>query len=224
MEQLTLNITGTHAELWLHLEAIQPDIRARVNAVRALLSESYPKRETRDYEAALLYILAMQYDTPGAVIAEVGTCYGWTAAIMQHAAPRARVMTCTPNPNHVIIARRNLAVNFPHIDVLETRSVDWLEHLSDNSLDMVYIDGDHQRIADDLPFYNKLKIGGLKFHHDYCPAAPECTGPRPCRWVYETLNKFADKMHSFDVLMVDHNREGVGGWYRGEGEVWHGTM
>jgi predicted O-methyltransferase YrrM len=185
-----------------------------------MLSEHYEKRETRDYEAALLYILAAQYNQPGAVIVEVGTCYGWTAAIMQHAAPQARIMTCTPNPNHVIIARRNLHRHFGRVEVLETKSTDWLLQMPDNSLDMVFVDGDHPHVADDLPFYNKLKVGGLKVHHDYCPDKPLCTGPRPCRWVYAALNDFAEKMHPFDVLMVDHNREGMAGWYRLAGEVW----
>jgi len=222
MEKLKLNITGAHEELWAQLDEIYPDIQARVYEVRSLLKESYVKRETRDYEAALLYILATQYNYLGAVIAEVGTCYGFTAAIMQHAAPDARVMTCTPNPNHVKIARNNLIPNFQSITVLETMSVDWLEHIEDNTIDMVFIDGDHKNVRDDLPFYNKLKVGGLKFHHDYCPDRPECTGPRPCRWVYDALNEFADKMHPFDVLMTDHNREAVGGFYRREGEHWEG--
>ena len=222
MEKLKLNITGTHQELWGQLEAIYPSVTARVYEVRSLLKDAYNKRETRDYEAALLYILATQYNYTGAVIAEVGTCYGWTAAIMQHAAPKAYVMTCTPNPNHVKIARNNLIPNFPGITVLETKSADWLEHIDDGSLDMVFVDGDHKHVRDDLPFYNKLKVGGLKFHHDYCPDRPECTGPRPCRYVYEALNDFADKMHPFDVLMTDQNREAVAGWYRQEGEVWNG--
>lgn len=217
---LELSITGTHDELWQQLDAIHPGIRATVATVYGMLGEHYPKRETRDYEAALIYIMAAQYDYPGAVIAEVGTCWGWTAAIMQHAAPRARVMTCTPNPNHVKIARRNLAPHFGAVEVYETTSVDWLPQIADDSLDMVFIDGDHKAVRDDLPFYNKLKVGGLKFHHDYCPDRPECTGPRPCRWVYEALNEFADTVHPFDVLMVDHNKEGVGGFYRRDGEVW----
>lgn len=222
MEKLSLNITGTHEELWQQLDAVHPGIKTKVATVYRELGEHYPKRETRDYEAALLYILATQYNYLGALIAEVGTCYGFTAAIMQHAAPRARVMTCTPNPNHVKIARRNLAPNFGAIEVVETTSVNWLQHIGDSSLDMVFIDGDHKAVRDDLPFYNKLKIGGLKFHHDYCPGRPDHTGPRPCRWVYEALNEFADKMHPFDVLMTDDNKEAVGGWYRQEREVWYG--
>lgn len=218
---LNVNVRGTHDELWEGLEALYPDVRARVQVVFGLLNEHYPKRETRDYEAALLYIMAAQYNHPCAHIAEVGTCWGWTAAIMQHAAPLARVMTCTPNPNHVIIARRNLAPHFPRVEVYELRSVDWLPLIDEDSLDMVFVDGDHQKVTDDLPFYNKLKVGGLKIHHDYCPDRPLCTGPRPCRWVYQALNDFAERLdHAPDVLLVDHNEEGVAGWYRQEGERW----
>jgi len=222
LSRLNIQLQGTHEDLWAGLGALYPGVRARVNLAFGLLAEHYPKRETRDYEAALLYLLAAQYDKPGAVIAEIGTCWGWTAAIMQHAAPQARIMTCTPNPNHVIIARRNLAVHFPRVEVLDLKSVDWLPQIADNSLDMVFIDGDHQRVTDDLPFYNKLKVGGLKIHHDYCPDRPLCTGPRPCRWVYGAVNDFAAKMHAPDVLLVDYNREGMAGFYRREGELWHG--
>lgn len=221
---LKLNMTGTHEQLWRGLEEIYPGIQARVELVHGLLNEHYPKRETRDYEAALLYILAAQYNYPGAVIAEVGTCWGWTAAIMQHAAPDALVMTCTPNPNHVKIARRNLFRHFPRVQVFEEKSVEFLTRFAPASIDMVFIDGDHQRVSDDLPFYNALKVNGLKFHHDYCPSVEQgCTGPRPCRWVYDTLNDFADRLgHPADVLLVDHNREGIVGWYKREGEVWDG--
>lgn len=217
-----VNLYGTHEELWDGLEAMRPGVRALVDRVHGMLNEHYPKRETRDYEAALLYIMAEQYNRPGAVIAEVGSCWGWTAAIMQHAAPLAHVMTCTPNPVHVQIARRNLFRHFPLVEVLEVRSVDWLPQIADGSIDMVFIDGDHQRVTEDLPFYNKLKVGGLKIHHDYCPDRPLCTGPRPCRWVYQALNDFAAELdHEPDVLLVDYNQEGVAGWYKREGEVWN---
>ena len=72
-------------------------------------------------------------------------------------------------------------------------------------------------MAEDLPWYNKLKVGGLMIHHDYCPAdAPV----RPCRWVYETVNAFSTRLHAPDVLMADDTREGMAGHYRREGEVW----
>jgi predicted O-methyltransferase YrrM len=106
--------------------------------------------------------------------------------------------------------------------VFENRSVELLESFRDGDIDMVFVDGDHKRVSDDLPWYNKLVVGGLMIHHDYCPAAPLCTGPRPCRWVYDAVNDFSRKMHAPDVLMVDHNREGMVGHYRREEEVWRG--
>jgi predicted O-methyltransferase YrrM len=213
MERLKLNITGTQEELWGQLDEICPDIRARIVEVRSLLKAPVNKRDTRDYEAALLYILSAQYDYFGAKIAEVGTGLGFTAAIMQHAAPRAHVMTCTPDNSHVSIARGNLKPNFQGITVLEMKSVEWLEKIEDGFLDMVYIDGDHKHVRLDLPFYNKLKVGGLKFHHDYWLHN---------HFVYVALLDFAEKMHPFDVLMTNEKQEAVGGWYRQEGEVWIG--
>ena len=217
-----LQLHGTHEELWQQLEARAIHIRATILQVHGSLIEHYPKREIRDYEAAFLWLLARQYDYDGALIVEIGTCWGWTAAVMQSAAPRARVLTCTPNHNHVIIARRNLATHYPRVDVFEGRSLDLLPTLADGSADMVFVDGDHQRVANDLPFYNKLKVGGLMVHHDYCPEW--CTGPRPCRWVYETVNDFSARLaHEQDVLLVDHSLEGMAGHYRREGETWPTT-
>ena len=221
MERLKLNITGTQEELWGQLDEICPDIRARIKEVRSLLKVPANKRDTRDYEAALLYILAAQYDYFGAKIAELGAGMGFTSAVMQHAAPRAHVMTCTPDKNQIPMTRGNLKPNFQGITVFEMKSVEWLEKMEDGFLDMVYIDGDHTRVRLDLPFYNKLKVGGLKFHHDYCPGVPD-TPARVCYPVYLALNDFAEKMHPFDVLMTNEKQEAVAGWYRQEGEVWNG--
>lgn len=218
---LLFNETGIHDDLWAALEEHEPFIRTIIADVYTRLDEHYPKRETRDYEAALLYIMARQYNAPGARIVEIGTCWGWTAAVMQTAAPLAHIITCTPSPNHIVIARRNLEPNFPRVEVFGGRSVDLLPQLAPDSVDMVFVDGDHQHVADDLPFYNVLKPGGLMIHHDYCPDKPLCTGPRPCRWVYDTVNSFSARLaHEPDVLMVDHNKEGIAGHYRREGEVW----
>lgn len=223
---LTIDWHGTHEQLWNLLEAECPDIKGIIAGLYLTLGEHYPKRETRDYEAALLYVLAQRLNRPGARIFEIGTCWGWTAAVMQSAAPQAKVYTCTPNPVHVQIARRNLFKRYPGIEVLDGRSVDFLNDFPDiqaddpDGFDMIFVDGDHQRVSEDFSWYNKVRIGGLMIFHDYCPAAPECTGPRPCRWVYDSVNQFAEQLHAPDVLMVDDHKEGVAGFYRQAGEDW----
>lgn len=212
---ITLDLHGPVADLWAGLEHYVPEVRARLAHIHDGM-EHYPKREIRDYEAALLYVMAQQYNQPGANFVEIGTCWGWSAAVMAAAAPQASITTCTPNPNHVKIARRNLA-RYPQVQVVEARSVELLPEFADNCLALVFVDGDHKAVRDDLPWYNKLMEGGLKIHHDYCP--PD-TPVRPCRWVWDALNDFGARMHAPDVLLVDADREGMAGWYRRAGEVW----
>ena len=208
---MQLNIRGTHAGIWQELEAIRPGVKQAVESVYAGL-DHYTKREVRDYEAGLLFILAEEVNRLDAMIFEIGTCWGWTAAIMATAAPLARVITCTPNPNHIIKARENLR-KYPQVLVEGARSVDLLGHYA--LLDMIFVDGDHKAVEDDMPWFNALKPGGLMIFHDYCP---EYTKPRPCRWVYDAVNRLAERTHTPDILVIDDHEEGMAGFYRQEGE------
>ncbi len=216
-ERITLTLRGTQTEIMAEAVRRQPTVVAVLDRLQRDL-EHYPKREIRQYEAAMLFALAAQYNQAGTTIFEIGTCWGWSAAVMAEAAPLARIVTCTPNPNHFKIASRNL-VNYPNIAVRGERSVDLLAEAALDNLSLVFVDGDHQHVRDDLPWFNRLAVGGLMVHHDYCPP---WSSPRPCRWIWETLNEFTAKMRPPDVLIVDENEEGMAGWYRRAGEVWNG--
>lgn len=67
-----------------------------------------------------------------------------------------------------------------------------------------------------MPWFDRLMVGGLMYHHDYCP--PD-SYPRPCRWVWKALNEFSAKLRGPDVLIVDDAQEGMAGWYRRAGEM-----
>ena len=216
-ERITLTLRGSQAEIMAEAVRRQPTVGVVLDRLQRDL-EHYPKREIRQYEAAILFTLAAQYNHAGALIFEIGTCWGWSAAVMSEAAPLARIVTCTPNPNHFKIASRNL-VAYPNIEVKGERSVDLLADPALDNLSLVFVDGDHQHVRDDLPWFNRLAAGGLMFHHDY---SPPWSSPRPCRWVWDTLNEFTAKVHLPDVLIVDENEEGMAGWYRQSGEVWNG--
>lgn len=173
----------------------------------------YHKREIWDYQAALVYIMAEQYNKPGAQIVEIGTCWGWSAYVMTKAAPQAHIKTCTPNPNHFKLAQSYLK-GLP-IEVLETESQIWLEKYTGPILDMLFIDGDHGRVHEDMPWWNWLKVGGLMLHHDYTPkGAPRQTPP-----VFRELNRFTEYIgRKPDVLMIDDQKIGMAGWYKLEGD------
>ena len=211
----TLKMTASDAEILADMQRRCKGLAREMELVRKDIPP-YPKREIRPYEAGLLYWLARQYNTPGAEIFEIGTCWGWSAAIMAKAAPKAHIVTCTPNPVHVMIARKALAP-YTNVEVRDATSVALLTAYQGPQLDMIFVDGAHKEVRDDLPWYNWLKVGGLMIHHDYSPAdAPV----RPCRWVWDAVNEFAEKTHQPDVLVVDEFSEGMAGFYRREGEEW----
>ena len=197
------------------IQEFVPEVRSKLDKICNQMVR-YTKREIRLHEAAYLYALARQFNYYGANILEIGTCHGWSASVIAEAAPMAQIVTCTPRLAHVEHAREHLQI-YPNVAVVQTRSQDYLANYIGPKLDMVFVDGDHENVIDDLPWYNWLKVGGLMLHHDYTP--PEAPN-RPCRPVWEALNNFSEQLHSADVLLVGENREGMAGWYRQENEVW----
>lgn len=82
---------------------------------------------------------------------------------------------------------------------------------------MVWIDGDHNQIRRDLPWFNRLSEGGLLVCHDYSPE----DSARPSAICYATLNEMREKLgRPFDVELVDEEKTGMVGFYRRAGERW----
>jgi hypothetical protein len=78
--------------------------------------------------------------------------------------------------------------------------------------DMIYVDGDHKRIAADLPWFNRLSVSGLFLCHDYTPESNPT--------VYTVLNELAARLgRMFDVSLIDDRKIGMVGFYRREGET-----
>ena len=81
---------------------------------------------------------------------------------------------------------------------------------------MIFVDGDHNRIARDLPWFNRLQVGGLLLCHDYSPEWEWIPSPV----VYAELNGMADRLgRAFDVRLVDNGKVGMVGFYRRLGET-----
>jgi predicted O-methyltransferase YrrM len=168
------------------------------------------KQEVYSYQAAALYCLAYKYNQREYTILEIGTYYGFTAAIMALAAPRAKIITLNPLAWEVDAARKSLR-QFKNISVLLGKSWDYLEIYAGADLSMVFIDGDHKRVKKDLPWWNKIRAGGLFFFHDYSPLG----AARHCPPVYEAVNDFAEYLgRDPDVLIVDNDKVGMAGFYK----------
>ena len=82
--------------------------------------------------------------------------------------------------------------------------------------DLIFIDGDHNRIARDLPWFNRLREGGLLLCHDYSPQDSRS----PSGIVFAELNAMAERLgRPFDVRVIDEGKVGMVGFYCGPGET-----
>ncbi len=177
------------------------------------------KREVWLEQAAAMAFLCAQYnDTPDVEFLEIGACQGYSAAIMALAAPNAIVTTLEPHGGRR--ARVRAAVHPLGITVRPEQSKVFLGYCEEEQkrYDVIFVDGDHKNIKDDLPYWNLLKEDGLFLHHDYSPEGSK----RGCRSVWEALNDFSDRLgHPPDVLVQDDGMVGLAGWYRRDvRQVW----
>ena len=89
---INLKLAGTQGEIQDKINALCPFASIVVN--RVLMDIPYTRtQEVLPYQAVVLYLLATQYNRPGADILEIGAFHGFTAAVMAHAAPLARLNT-----------------------------------------------------------------------------------------------------------------------------------
>lgn len=180
----------------------------------AEMAKGSAKQRVYEYQAAALYWLLQPYNRECASILEIGTYYGYTAAVMALAAPRAMITTLNPCAWEYDAARINLA-KLANVRPLCVHSWDYLKGFSAAELDFVFVDGDHKRIEEDLAWWKWLLVGGMMLFHDYSPNG----SGRPCPPVFRALNRWAEKLgRAPDVMIIDEDRVGMVGWIKREGE------
>lgn len=186
------------------------DLYPKTKAV--LMKSAGIKGQMLTYQAIALYQLASAYNVDGATILEIGTFNGYSASVMAQAAPKARIITLNPKPWEVEVAIKNL-YTYKNVQVSGYCSWDLLKGYDGSDFDMIFVDGDHNRIARDLPWYNHLRVGGLMLFHDYCPTRSTI--------VYRELTAMANRLeHQFDVYLFDNDQFGMVGFVKREGEIW----
>lgn len=176
------------------------------------------KRKVLDYQMMALYVLARPYNRTTARILEIGIGHGGSGYMLAKAAPRAQIISLTVNPAEKAEAeafwRSQGCFN---ITAIVMASWDYLEWTSAAvACDLIFVDGDHNRIARDLPWFNRLSVGGLFLCHDYSPEGSRTPSPI----VYAELNTMAVKLsRPFDVCLIDEGKVGMVGFYRRDGET-----
>lgn len=173
----------------------------------ALYTAQNIRAQLLPWQAAALFKLTLPYDIPGAMILEIGTGAGYSTAIIAQATPSAHIMTLNTNKQERLDSLKALSP-WRNIQSIGRASWDFLDSYRGPFLNMIFVDGDHKRVARDLPWWDWVAPGGLMLFHDYSKTQ--------CPPVYDALNKWRDELgQPFDVLLVDSDEIGMVGFYKG---------
>lgn len=186
-----------------------PEMTSKLERARTRVP--FLKREVWFEQAAVIYTLANQFNVEGARILEIGTAWGYSAAVLAEAAPLATITTLNPKHSEMHYAVQHLA-EYPNVNPIEITSWEYYRNYKGPLLDMVFVDGNHKLCYRDFPWWSWIAPGGLILWHDY---SPEDASKRPCVWVYEFLNAMRAGMgRGFDVLAISDVKVGMAGWYK----------
>jgi len=163
-------------------------------------------KQIKPAQAELIYNCMVPYNQEGNVILEIGTRLGYSASIIAQAAPLAKVITLEHLKERVIKARGYLKP-FPNVTVVKAYSWDYLETYNGPLLSAVFVDGDHKRAARDVPWFYKLKPGGLILFHDYTKV-----GSVNVVTAVDLLAGFEGR--KLDIRVIDTEGAGMAGMYR----------
>jgi len=168
-------------------------------------SRNIPK-QIKPAQAELIYNCMVPYNQEGNVILEIGTRLGYSASIIAQAAPLAKVITLEPLSERISRASKYLEP-FPNITLVRAYSWDYLETYRGPELSAIFVDGDHKRAHRDVPWFYKLKPGGLILFHDYTEV-----GSLP---VVKAVNLLAVSLgRKLDIRVIDEEGAGMAGMYR----------
>lgn len=169
---------------------------------QALVNSAHIKRQVTKRQTQQIFNLCALFNQDGALMLDIGTYHGYSASILAQAAPRARIITCTPVEAEARVSRENLS-GCANVTVKQARSWDLLEAWDGGLLDFIFVDGDHNRVGRDLGWYRHLVTGGLMLFHDYNPPGRGADSPILRR----ALDKFVESLgRPFDYVLADEKR------------------
>ena len=216
MEHLvTIGKSPDEIQKWMF--EMHPELPCLHDAVRRITIPS--KREVVPYQASVIYHLAKQFDKGRAL--EIGSALGYSLSFICAAMPRAKKVVGL-NPKDVEYEWAVTAVMIhDYAQVVALKSTSYLNDYVGAELDFIFVDGSHDHVEDDVPWFNILRPGGLILFHDYSPADSK----RPTPHVYEVVNAMQNDLgRDFDVAVIDNQGVGMVGFYRREDEtVWGGA-
>lgn len=177
-------------------------------AVEAIEKAKFIRGQLLPYQALALFHLTQPYNKPGTRVLEIGTFHGYSTAIMAQAMPLAEIITLNPSTTECKTARKNLE-QWSNVTVIEAVSWEYLATYDeqDEPFSVIFVDGDHNRIGRDMPWWDHLAHSGLMLFHDYSPLVSGV--------VYATVNRFVDSLgRQLDIMLMDDDKLGMAGIYK----------
>lgn len=201
------------ADEWLaHYVSQHKELAKIEKAARAAVPNT--KKAVYPYQAAALYHHAKPYD--GGRALEIGTAYGYSCYFLASAMPKSQIVTLNASEGEWLEDVKILE-KFKNVTCLHRLSWDYLAESDGTAIyNFIFVDGDHKRVKNDFPYFNRLLTGGLILFHDYSPLG----SGRECPPVYEAVNELSKMLkREPDVLIVDDRQVGMAGFIRQEREV-----
>jgi len=132
---------------------------------------------------------------------------------MSLAAPRAKIVSLEP---YLFEKLSSNTAGRKNVKIVRTFSFRYLNK-NRTAWDMVFVDGNHTRVEQDLLWFGQLTVGGLILFHDY---TPDDAARSRCPHVYAVVNDMGERLGRVpDVLLVDAEKIGMAGFYRRKGEM-----
>lgn len=135
---------------------------------QSLLQDKLPPIQVDDNAGRVLQILTMLYQPKN--VLEVGALFGYSAIHIARGLPENGMVTAIEiDPTCAEIARRNIdyAGLSAKARVLNADALQYLQSLADESVDMLFIDGEKQAYPDYLKkAFSKVRHGGLVIADD----------------------------------------------------------
>lgn len=156
--------------------------------------------------------------------AEIGVLLGDYSRILCEANPKLKLYSIdpwlvykeykdlTPQKNFDDMYQQTKKVLSPYnCKIIRKRSMEAIKDFSDNSLDFVYIDGNHEFTseANDIHEWSKkVKTGGIIAGHDYRKYKYKSFSHS-----YEVVNAYTSAYRIFTWFITDHARDGIRSWF-----------
>ncbi|MBF8969374.1 O-methyltransferase [Streptococcus sp. NLN76] len=161
-------------------------------------------------ETVAFFRLFLQSIAPRSIL-EVGTAIGFSALMMAETLPKSQITTIDRNPEMIGLAKENFAryEEGKRIRLLEGEAQEWLQNLTGEQFDLIFVDSAKSKYVVFLPdLLNLLPKGGILIFDDVFQGGDITKDladiRRGQRAIYRGLHKLFDAVDSHPDLTVSY--------------------